>query len=491
MLLGSSAASRALAIVDDSYAVIEFAPDGTIRNANRNFLDALGYELSDIQGRHHQIFVDPAYAESEAYAAFWAALVRGEVQADEFRRTTKSGDEIWIEATYNPVRNRAGKVTKVVKLATDVTARRVARFDFESKLAAISDSQAVIEFALDGTVLSANENFGAAMGYDVAKVPGQHHSQFCDSEYVASREYAEFWKTLAAGEFVAGEFERRRADGSVIWLQASYNPVRDLQGRVVKVLKLATDITAYITARQERERAQAEINAALDEIAASIAAAAEGATDSSAGSTQTAQNVQAVAAGSEELAASFQEITRRVTEALEVSRTAVAEAKRTRGVVDELSQATGSIGQVVELINSVAEQTNLLALNATIEAARAGEAGKGFAVVATEVKSLAGQTSKAIEEITAQIAAVQENTSEAVVAMGTVSDVISKIDEIAAGIASAVEEQSAVTSDISRNMQTAAEGVSQVNTSIEKIAGMTRDAEQSAGKVKAAAAALG
>ncbi|MEQ8404327.1 MAG: PAS domain-containing methyl-accepting chemotaxis protein [Oceanicaulis sp.] len=477
--------------LEKSYAVIEFKPDGTILRANDNFLKTLGYSADEVVGKHHRMFVDPEDIASPDYAAFWADLGAGRFKSAEFRRVAKGGREVWIEATYNPVLNAKGQVERVMKLAVDITARRVARFDYESQIAAINRSQAVIEFSMDGKILKANQAFLDFMGYRSEDIVGKHHRMFCDKDYAASAEYQAFWDKLGRGEFHAGEFKRFLKSGEDVWLRATYNPVLDMKGKPIKVVKLATDATATVKQRLAREGVQAEITRELQSVAEAAASASKEAGEAAGASTDAAENVQAVAAGAEELAASFQEISRRVNEALEVSRDAVGQADETRVLMDALAGSAQAIGKVVELINSIADQTNLLALNATIEAARAGEAGKGFAVVASEVKTLAGQTSKAIEEISAQIGAVQSRSTSATEAIARISTVIGRVDEIAAGIASAVDEQSAVTQDISRNMATAAEGVASVNRSVSNIAAASNQVDAATRSVRQAAARLG
>ncbi|MGP1275320.1 MAG: methyl-accepting chemotaxis protein [Caulobacterales bacterium] len=486
-----SASRSILQALEKSYAVIEFKPDGTILRANANFCAALGYRPEEVIGRHHRMFVTPEQAASPDYARFWSELQAGRFNSAEFRRIRKDGSDIWIEATYNPVLGRDGKVERVVKLATDITEKRLARFDYESQISAFNESQALIEFDLTGHILSANRNFCAVMGYEASEVIGKHHRMFCEAEYAASAEYAAFWEALGRGEFCAGEYSRLAKGGREVWLQASYNPVRDLRGEPVKIVKLATDVSAAAKARAERRRAQAEIASELKSVATGTASSTSQARDAEAASIQASQNVQAIASGVEELSASFGEIGRRVSEALNVSRAAVENARNTRQTVTGLADSAQAIGKVVELINAIAEQTNLLALNATIEAARAGEAGKGFAVVASEVKSLASQTSKAIDDITVQITAVQTSTQGAVSAIDEISRVIEQVDEISASIAAAVEEQSAVTEDISRNMQTAAIGVSQVSDAVKDIAASTVQIDQSASRLNTLAAAIG
>jgi methyl-accepting chemotaxis protein len=477
--------------LEKSYAVIDFKPDGTILRANDNFLKTLGYSAEEVVGKHHRMFVDPDDIASPDYAAFWADLNAGRFKSAEFRRIAKGGREVWIEATYNPVLNARGQVDRVMKLAVDITARRLARFDYESQIAAINRSQAVIEFSMDGKILKANTAFLDFMGNKTEEITGQHHRMFCDKDYAASAEYKEFWDKLGRGEFHAGEFKRVLKSGEEVWLRATYNPVLDMKGKPIKVVKLATDATAAVKQRLAREGIQADIARELQSVAEAAASASKEAGEAAGASTDAAENVQAVAAGAEELAASFQEISRRVSEALDVSREAVGQADQTRTLMDDLAGSAQAIGRVVELINSIADQTNLLALNATIEAARAGAAGKGFAVVASEVKTLAGQTSKAIEEISAQIGAVQSRSTSATEAIAKISAVIGKVDEIAAGIASAVDEQSAVTQDISRNMATAAEGVASVNRSVSNIAAASNQVDAATRSVREAAARLG
>ena len=235
--------------INRAQAVIEFELDGTAISANENFLRIFGYSLDEIVGTHHRIFCEPGYAQSPEYAKFWQKLGRGEYHAAEFKRLAKGGREIWLQASYNPIFDMDGKPVKVVKFAMDVTAIKLQNAEYEGKVQAINRSQAVIEFKLDGTVITANDNFLQIFDYGLDEVVGKHHRIFCEPGYAESPQYAEFWQKLGRGEYDAGEFKRIRKDGTEVWLQASYNPIFDMDGRPFKVVKFATDITSVVEAR--------------------------------------------------------------------------------------------------------------------------------------------------------------------------------------------------------------------------------------------------
>jgi methyl-accepting chemotaxis protein len=405
-------------------AVIEFNMDGTIITANENFLTCMGYTLDEIKGRHHSIFVDELERNSSAYREFWARLNQGQFQRGEYKRIGKGGRDVWIQASYTPIIGVQGKPFKVVKFATDVTAQKLANADYAGQIAAINKSQAVIEFNMDGTIITANENFLRVMGYTLSEVKGRHHSMFVEEAERHSAAYREFWVGLNRGVYDARQFKRLGKGEKEIWIQASYNPILNLNGQPFKVVKFAVDITEQVKMGRETQ--------------------------------EILKNLQSVATATEEMTTSIHEIAKSASEAAKVTTDAVQTAESTNSSVTRLGQASSEIGQVIKAITSIAQQTNLLALNATIEAARAGEAGKGFAVVANEVKELAKQTAKATEDITNRIQAIQGDTKSAVDAIAQIRQVILRINDISNTIAIAVEEQGKVTSEISRNVTEAA-----------------------------------
>ena len=458
-------------------AVIEFNLDGTIITANDNFLATLGYALNEIVGRHHRMFVEPAYAASPEYAQFWRRLAAGEFQKAEYKRIGKGGKDVWIEASYNPIFDPNGRVMKVVKFAIDVTEQKLRAANYEGQLAAISRVQAVIEFNLDGTIITANDNFLKTLGYTLDEIAGRHHRMFVEPAFANSAAYATFWADLNAGQFQQAEYKRLGKGGKPVWIQASYNPIFDLNGKPFKVVKFAVDVNE-----------QKQLLAAVSQSATSLAAAAEELTATSksmsanaeetsaqasvvsAASEQVSRNVVTVATGTDEMSASIREIAANAAEASKVASHAVSVAESTNGTVAKLGVSSAEIGKVVKVITSIAQQTNLLALNATIEAARAGEAGKGFAVVANEVKELAKETAKATEDISQKIDAIQTDTRSAVAAIREISNIIDRISGIQTTIASAVEEQTATTNEMGRNVSEAATGSAEIAQNITGVA---------------------
>ena len=414
-----------LAAFSRAQAIIEFNLDGSIITANELFLNSVGYELDEIRGKHHSIFLPPAERNTPAYKNFWLSLKSGRYQHGEFKRIAKDGREIWILASYNPIMDESGAVVKIVKLASDVTQSKLKAAEFQGQIEAIGKSLAVIEFDLDGTILNANAKFLDAMGYRLPDIKGRHHSLFVEASERESPAYREFWAALKRGEYQTGEFKRLGSGGKEVWIQASYSPILDLNGRPFKVVKYASDITRQVLVRLGNERVRSMM--------------------------------ESVAASSEELSASVREISQAMFKSKENANIAVERASVADTEAKRLSTAANSMRGIVEIIGNITGQINLLALNATIESARAGQAGRGFAVVAAEVKNLANQAKQAADKIEQEICGLNEISMDVIEALDAIKCTIQAVSEYVTATAAAVEEQSAVTNDMSSSMQRAAQ----------------------------------
>ncbi len=538
-----------LASIEKSQAVIEFNLDGTIITANSNFQAATGYSIQEVKGKHHSMFMLDRDRNSPAYASFWEKLACGESVSGDFQRVGKGGKEIWIRASYNPIFNSAGKPYKVVKFATEVTEELNRIADYNGQIKAVGKSSAVVEYAMDGTVLTANQNFADCMGYALDEIKGRHHRMFASEQESNSTEYSTFWERLNRGEYQSGEYKRIGKNGRVVYSQATYNPINDLNGRPFKVVEYATNTTAAVQAREELkckvDQMLMVVNAAaggdltqtitvsgddpvgqmgvglqrfLSDLRNSVASIADNATALagaseelsavsaemsanadetsaqanvvSAASEEVSANVQTVATGVDEMNMAIREIAKNASEAARVSQQAVQVANHTNSTIAKLGESSIEIGKVVKVITSIAEQTNLLALNATIEAARAGEAGKGFAVVANEVKELAKETAKATEDISQKIETIQNDTQGAVEAIRQISDVINQINDISNTIASAVEEQTATANEMGRNVCEASKGSGEIAQNIVSVATAAQSTTQGASNTQQAAGEL-
>jgi methyl-accepting chemotaxis protein len=422
-LAARDALAQAMAI-NKSQAVIEFNMDGTILTANDKFLKAMGYTLAEIQGKHHSLFLEPSTRDSTAYQAFWASLGRGEYQSGEYKRSGKGGKPVWILATYNPILDDEGKPLKVVKFAADVTEQKIRNANSSGQLDAIGKSLAVIEFGMDGKVLTANPNFLAVIGYSLPEIQGKQHSMFVLPNERDGADYREFWAALNRGEYQAREFQRVGKGGKQVWIQASYNPILDLNGKPFKVVKYATDITAQVVTRMQNERVRAMMGS--------------------------------VSAGAEQLNSSVREISDAMIKSKDTALSAVGKVELADSQAQRLSLAAQAMSGIVELIGNITGQINLLALNATIESARAGEAGRGFAVVASEVKNLANQAKQATDKIASEIGSLNGISSDVLNALRAIKQEMQSVSEYVTATAEAVEEQSKVTGEMSSSMRRAA-----------------------------------
>ncbi len=356
-------------------AEVEFSMDGTIIEANALFCQAMGYSESEVKGMHHRVLCDPEYVTSQDYTNFWSRLKQGESFSGKFMRFKRQGEVVWFEATYFPVADAAGNIVKVVKIAIDVTKQVLEVEHLRNISTALDQSMAVIEFDMQGRVISANSNFLELMGYRLDEIQGQHHRKFCKEDYASSREYEQFWERLKHAEFFSGQYERITKNRQSVWLEATYNPILDSHGKPYRVIKFASDITKRVL-RQQAESHSAQI-------------------------------AYEISLETERVSSEGERIILQTTDKM---RALAEQVKSSSEQVTELGTQTSKITSIVNTIKEISDQTNLLALNAAIEAARAGESGRGFAVVADEVRKLAERTSGSTKEISVMITRIQSES---------------------------------------------------------------------------------
>jgi methyl-accepting chemotaxis protein len=420
------------------------------------------------------------------------------------KNRAKDGVPYYVDAVIAPILGENGKPKRYLGVRYDITEAETERQNMRGIFRAIDGSYAYVEFDVDGNVLKANRNFLNVMEYSEDDVKGRHHRSFCDHATASSPDYQQFWPDLKSGRSKSGEFKRVTKSGKEVWLQAVYSPVSDEVGRVVKVVKIASEITAAVRQRQSLEQvlqsvaesaqtlssASEELSANSQQMVANAEETSAQAGVVSAAAQQVSSNVQTVAAGVEEMSASIREIAKNAQEAAKIAGVGVKASESATDTISKLGLSSAEIGKVIKTITSIARQTNLLALNATIEAARAGEAGKGFAVVANEVKELAKETAKATEDISQKIETIQGDTRHAVAAISEINEVITKISDYQTTIASAVEEQTATTNEINRNVSEAAKGSSEIAENIVGVAEAARNTTMGASDTEKAAIEL-
>ncbi|WP_322060833.1 PAS domain-containing methyl-accepting chemotaxis protein [Paraburkholderia sp. J63] len=538
-LIELSAVSAALNRVQ---AVIEFDLQGTVLHANDNFLAVLGYTLEEVRGKHHRMFCDPDYVRSDAYRQFWERLSRGEFDRGEYRRIGRGGREIWINASYNPVLGADGRPCKVIKFATDITEAKQQHADHEGRLRAIDKAQAVVEFDTNGIVLQANQNFLDTLGYRLDEIQGKHHRMFCEDAHAQSAEYREFWAKLNRGEFDAGRYKRIGKGGRVVWIQATYNPIFDVNGRLYKVVKFANDVSAQVELEESvKRRAETDqhkvekllvvvrsaasgdltghvdvagdepidqlaagIKSMMSDLSGVIGKVVESAGTFKDSSKDIAARADTVAGGAqllgatvEEMNASIEELTASINSIADNSRGADQLAKDTqqeaeRGAkavtrsieaMELINRSSEDIGEIIKVIGEIASQTNLLAFNAAIEAARAGEHGLGFSVVADEVRKLAERSSQATKEISKLI-----NESVKRVAQG--SEISKQAGEAFEKIVAGVARTTQAISEISCGADEQLVAAREVSAAIQQVAEETEKSAGACDTIARAAASL-
>ena len=476
---------------------------GDILDINEKFIEVSKYSRDELIGKPHNTTRHPDMSK-DVFKELWSTIGRGKTFRGIIKNRAKDGTPYYVDAVVAPVLGENGKPRKYIGVRYVITDIELERQAMRGLFSAIDNCFAYIEFDPKGQILKANDIFLKLLGYRAEEVTGRHHRMFLDSSETSKPAYAEFWEALATGKSHNDVFRRIAKDGRDVWIQAVYAAVKDEVGRVYKVVKIATDVTAQKNAERKLQRTLAAasqnsgaLGAASEELLANskqmVSNSEETATQAgvvSAAAEQVSKNIQTVATATEEMGVSIKEIAKNAHDAASVATTAVKAAEIANATVSKLGDSSTQIGKVIKVITSIAQQTNLLALNATIEAARAGEAGKGFAVVANEVKELAKETAKATEDISQKIEAIQNDTRGAVAAISEISSVINRINDFQNMIATAVEEQTATTNEINRNVIEAARGASEIAQNVIGVAEVAKGTMSGASDTQKASAEL-
>ncbi|AXX93046.1 chemotaxis protein [Malaciobacter molluscorum LMG 25693] len=476
-----------LKALEANYAIISFNPDGTIIEANKNFLDAIGYSLEEIQGKHHRIFCTESYKNSQEYKDFWKILNDGITQTAEFKRIKKNKEPIYIQASYIPIKDNKGKVYEIIKFAQDITEIKVQNLDYKGQLEAISKSQAIIEFNMQGVILNANKNFLDTFGYTIEEIQGKHHKMFCEQSYVNSNEYIKFWENLNKGEFNSGQFLRIGKNNKKVWIQASYNPIFDTEGKPFKVVKYATDITQRKEMIFQIDNNVQNLTKSLNHLNEASKTMEKGAKITQNGSeeindsiTQINEAVSNLSEKIESMLSSISSISSTSKEAERMTKEAREKSKQTTQSMIKLNEESQKIGETMNIITQIAFQTNILSLNAAVEAATAGEAGKGFAVVAAEVRNLANRSDAAAKDITNAIELIQTLVKNSLDSIHSIDNTIEDITSISTDISKSMKDQEDISNELSSTSLQASQGVNEVTNSMNTVSQNAIEGEEKA-----------
>ncbi|MGJ0338543.1 methyl-accepting chemotaxis protein [Aliarcobacter cryaerophilus] len=462
-------------VINSNYAVIYFKPDGTIIKANEVFLKTMGYSLEEIVGKHHSIFCEEKFAKTQEYKDGWDVVRAGETVTAEFQRVKKDGNLIFLRASYMPIIEN-GKVVEVVKLAQDITKNRLRNLFYIGQVKAINKSNAVIEFDMNGNILNANDNFLNTLGYKKDDIVGKHHSIFCEENYKNSNEYKEFWKKLNRGEFDSGEYLRIGKNGKHVWIQASYNPILDMNGKAFRVVKYAIDITNKKNTMFEVEKEIKEFSNSLNTLlttSINMLKDAKFSNENSQNATSSSQNInsliQDLSNKIDEMQQAIVDISLKTSKNEQIAQEATVQSKQTATAMVKLNEESQKIGETVNIISQIAFQTNILSLNAAVEAATAGEAGKGFAVVAQEVRNLASRSNDAAKNITERIALIQNLVKNSLDSIHEIDDTISDISTISKEISLSMSEQKQNSSIVSQNAKDGSRSLNEVTKNMQDV----------------------
>lgn len=538
-----------LEALDRVSALIEFELDGTIIHANENFLATVGYSLDELVGQHHQMFVFTREAQSQAYQEFWQKLARGEFVNGRFKRKTKQGQTVWLRASYNPILDSEGRPSKVVKFATDITQQVLNEQDSKAQIDAIHRVMAVIEFDVEGTILTANQNFLNTVGYRLDEIKGKHHQIFAVPGFAQTQEYKTFWEDLKAGKALSGTYHRVGKQGEDIWLEASYNPILDDEGRVIKVIKYATDVSKNpnaqlldrvvndvtsvvkhvsegdLTAKMQDFSFQAQgsmyqkhvasLNSAINDmtdklrqVIGDVSQASlefQTATEEiSKGTEQLSQSAQQQASTLQDTTATMNTISSGLKESAQhaestakVAAEVVQQAEQSGKVMNQtveameaIQESSHKISEIVTLIDGIAFQTNLLALNAAVEAARAGEHGRGFAVVAGEVRALAQKSANAAKDITGLISETAKRVEQGSHLAHESGDQLQQMNQAIAQVEGQISDMANAFVEQSQSMQSVYESVADIDQMTQNNAALIEESSSASEEINRQANSL-